>query len=345
MGVNLGELIKPLKKEINLNYLNNKVIAIDGFNTLYQFLSTIRQIDGTPLMNSEGKITSHLSGLFYRTINLIEKGIKPVYVFDGEAPPFKRKEREKREKNKEKYKEKLEKAKEIGEKNLKKYAQATAFLTTEMIEESKELLKAMGIPVIQAPSEGEAQAAYLNKKGKVDLVGSQDYDSLIFGANTLVRNLNLVGKRKVANKEIYEEIKPEILERNKILSELKINEDQLIALALLVGTDYNPSGIKGIGPKKALEIIKKFGNNFELLFKYIKWENYFDVDWRELFEFFKQPPTIECEIKFNKIEEDKIIEILIEKNEFSKERVLRYIEILKKSNYNKQKTVLDFFNR
>jgi len=328
-----------------LEELNGKVIAIDAFNTLYQFLATIRQIDGTPLMNKEGKITSHLSGLFYRTINLIENGIKPVYVFDGKAPEFKREERERREKIKEKYKEKLEIAKMEGERDLKKYAQALAKLNNEMVEESKELIKAMGLPVVQAPSEGEAEAAYLVKSNKVNLAASQDYDSLIFGAPFLVRNLNIVGKRKVANKNIYEEIKPELLERKKILEGLKINEDQLIVLSLLIGTDFNPGGIRGIGPKKALELVKKFGNNFDLLFKFVKWEENFSIDWKEIFNFFKNPPVIDYEIKFGKVEEDKIIEILVEKNDFSKERVIKYIEILKKHMNVKQQNVLDFFKK
>ncbi|HIQ50344.1 MAG TPA: flap structure-specific endonuclease, partial [Nautiliaceae bacterium] len=205
MGVDLKKFIDPIKKEIDLKNLNGKIVAIDAFNTIYQFLATIRQTDGTPLMNKEGKITSHLSGLFYRTINLIENGIKPVYVFDGRHPEFKRKEQERREEIKKKYEEKLIESIEKGETNLKRYAQATSKLTNELIEESKELLFAMGVPVIQAPSEGEAEAAYLNKKGKVDFTGSQDYDSLLFGSFSLVRNLSIVGKRKIPGKNTYEE--------------------------------------------------------------------------------------------------------------------------------------------
>jgi flap endonuclease-1 len=345
MGVDLKKLIDPVKKEVELKNLNGSIIAIDAFNTIYQFLATIRQPDGTPLMNKEGKITSHLSGLFYRTINLIENGIKPVYVFDGKHPEFKKKEQERREEIKKKYEEKLKEAIEKGEKDLKKYAQATSKLTNELVEESKELLKAMGIPVIQAPSEGEAEAAYLNKTGKVDFAGSQDYDSLIFGAKKLVRNLSIVGKRKIPGKNTYEEVKPEVIEREKLLEHLKIDDDQLIALALLIGTDYNPGGIKGIGPSKALELVKQFGHDFDKLFRFVKWDNYFEYDWREIFNFFKNPPVIDYDIKFGKVDEEKIKEIMVEKNDFNKERVEKYIKILKNHWEKKQSSLLNFFKK
>jgi len=345
VGVDLKKFIDPIKKEIDLKNLNGKIVAIDAFNTIYQFLATIRQTDGTPLMNKEGKITSHLSGLFYRTINLIENGIKPVYVFDGRHPEFKRKEQERREEIKKKYEEKLREAIEKGETNLKRYAQATSKLTNELIEESKELLFAMGVPVIQAPSEGEAEAAYLNKKGKVDFTGSQDYDSLLFGSFSLVRNLSIVGKRKIPGKNTYEEIKPEIIEKKKLLDYLKINEDQLIALAMLIGTDYNPGGIKGVGPSKALELIRQFKDDFEKLFKFVKWYDYFEYDWQEIFNFFKNPPVVDYEIKFNKVDEEKIFEIMVERNDFNKERVKKYIEILKENWEKKQATILSFFKK
>ena len=345
MGVDLKPFVDDIKKEVNLDYFNGKIIAIDAFNTIYQFLATIRQPDGTPLMNKEGKITSHLSGLFYRTINLIEHGIKPVYVFDGKHPEFKKKEQERREEIKKKYEEKLKEAIEKGEKDLKKYAQATSKLNNEMVEESKELLKAMGIPVIQAPSEGEAEAAYLNKKGKVDFTGSQDYDSLIFGAPFLARNLNITGKRKVPGKNVIEEIKPEIIERKRLLEKLKINEDQLIALALLIGTDYNPGGIKGVGPKKALELVRQFKDDFDKLFKFVKWDNYFEYDWQELFNFFKNPPVVDYDIKFEKVNPDKIREILIEKNDFNKERVEKYLKILEKHWNKKQSNIFTFLKQ
>ena len=345
MGVDLKKFIDPIKKEVELKNLSGKIVAIDAFNTIYQFLATIRQADGTPLMNKEGKITSHLSGLFYRTINLIENGIKPVYVFDGKHPEFKKREQERREEIKRKYEEKLKEALQKGETDLKKYAQATSKLTDEIVEESKELLSSMGIPVVQAPSEGEAEAAYLNKKGKVDFTGSQDYDSLLFGSLFLVRNLSIIGKRKIPGKNTYEEVKPEIIEKEKLLEHLRIDEDQLIALALLIGTDYNPGGIKRIGPSKALELVKQFNHDFEKLFKFVKWYDYFEYDWQEIFNFFKNPPVVDYEIKFGKINEDKILEIMVEKNDFNRERVEKYIKILKENWEKKQTNILSFFGK
>ncbi len=345
MGVDLRKFVEPIKKEVDLKNFNGKIVAIDAFNTIYQFLATIRQPDGTPLMNKEGKITSHLSGLFYRTINLIENGIKPVYVFDGKHPEFKKLEQERREEIRKKYEEKLKEAKEKGELDLKKYAQATSRLTSEMIEDAKELLKAMGVPVVQAPSEGEAEAAYLNKKGKVDFTGSQDYDSLVFGAPFLVRNLSIVGKRKVPGKNTYEEVKPEVIERKRLLDSLKIDDDQLIALALLIGTDYNPGGIKGIGPLRALELVKQFDHEFDKLFKFVHWNDYFEYDWQELFDFFKNPPVVDYEIKFGKVDENKVKEILIEKNDFNKERVEKYIKILKQHWNKKQANIFSFLKK
>ncbi|PSH01115.1 MAG: flap structure-specific endonuclease, partial [Nanohaloarchaea archaeon QH_8_44_6] len=159
MGVDLGELVES--EDIDFADLNDKEIAIDAMNTLYQFLSIIRQRDGTPLKDSDGNITSHLSGLFYRNINLLEENIRPVFVFDGEMPDLKEKESSKRRKKREEARKEWKKLKEEG-KVSEAYSKATqsSKLTGDMIEEAKKLLEAMGIPYIQAPSEGEAQAAF-----------------------------------------------------------------------------------------------------------------------------------------------------------------------------------------
>ena len=163
MGTNISEIIP--KKEIEISELKGKTIAIDAFNTLYQFLTTIRQADGTPLMNAEGKITSHISGLFYRNLNLLQEGITPVYVFDGEPPELKAEEIRQRKEAKKIAEEKFEKAKEEeNTEDMRKYSARTVKMTSEIIEESKELLEAMGITVIQSLSEGEAEAALMAKK-------------------------------------------------------------------------------------------------------------------------------------------------------------------------------------
>ncbi len=212
MGVNLSELVSG--RQIELSDLKGRMIAIDAYNTLYQFLSIIRdRFTGEPLKDSKGRITSHLSGLFYRTTNLLENGIDPVFVFDGKPPAFKHKTAEKRSAIKKEAEAKLEKAREEGDAEaIRRYAQATSKLTGEMIESSKRLLELMGVAVLQAPSEGEAQAAYMANAGVVWASGSQDWDSLLFGANRMIKNLTVSGRRKIPRKEDYVEIRPEIIE-------------------------------------------------------------------------------------------------------------------------------------
>src|SRR3989344_7674643 len=244
MGLKISEIVP--KKAISFSDLKGKTLAVDAFNTIYQFLSTIRQSDGTPLMDNKKRITSHLSGLFYRNVNLLREGLKLVYVFDGQAPKLKTGTWERRTQAKENAFEKYEQAKKKEDiEEMGKYAKQLATLDEEKIKESKELLEAMGIMVVQAPGEGEAQAAYLSQKKDVYACASQDYDSLLFGAPLLVQNLTLARKRKTVSG--YVSIEPEIIELEKVLNSLQINLDQLICLGILVGTDYNPGGVKGIG--------------------------------------------------------------------------------------------------
>jgi len=322
MGVQIAEILP--KEKIETENLAHKIIAIDAFNWLYQFLSSIRQYDGTPLKDSKGNITSHLSGLFYRTTKLIEKGVKPVYVFDGEPPKFKAATTDKRKSAKEEAKEKLEKALEMGDmEEVKKQAQRTSELTEEMVKESKLLLDAIGLPVIQAKSEGEAQCAAMCSNGDVYSTASQDSDSLLFGSPRLVRNLNITGKKRVRGREI--EISPEMIRLEDVLKELDINRDQLIIMGILVGTDYNIGGIKGIGPKKAIKLVKEY-KTFDKIFRNIEWA--FEIKPEEIFEFFKNPLYNKYEIKFKRPDEEKIKKILCDEHDFSEERVNNSIKKL-----------------
>jgi len=244
MGVNLKAIVSH--EPIDFEDLKGRVIAIDALNSLYQFLASIRQPDGTPLMDSKKRVTSHLSGLLYRTVRLVQIGIKPVYVFDGEPPELKKKEIEERREMKEEAEYEWEKAKrEKRLEDAKKFAMRTSRLTEEMLNDSKNLLDYMGIPCVQAPSEGEAQCVHLCIKGDAWAVGSQDYDSLLLGAPRLVRGLTLSGTFELS-----------IVHLNKVLKELNLNREQLIDIAILVGTDFN-EGVKGIGPKKALKIVRE----------------------------------------------------------------------------------------
>jgi flap endonuclease-1 len=342
MGVNISEIVP--KKEIEIKDLRGKTIAIDAYNTLYQFLTTIRQPDGTPLQDKSGNITSHLSGLFYRNINLLQEGIKPVYVFDGKPPELKLKEIENRKKNKEIADEKFIEAKRIEDKDaMRKYSSQTVRITEQIITESKELLEAMGIPVIFAPSEGEAEAATLSKKGKVWACASQDYDSLLYAAPILIRNLTLARRRK-SSSGIYIDVKPEIIKLDDVLNKLGISLEQLICLAILVGTDYNLGGVKGLGQKRALEHVKQYQIPQEI-FKAIEKNDKYELnfDWNYIFAQFYKYESDNENIIFQKMDEEKIRDFLLKKD-FSIERINSGIEKIKKTcEEKKQKGLGDFF--
>jgi len=321
MGLQITDIVP--KKEIEISDLRGKTIAVDAFNVIYQFLSTIRQPDGTPLQDSKGRITSHLSGLFYRNIHLLQNGIKLVYVFDGKHPELKRKTHEKRQEAKDISREKYEeavKAEDIG--GMGKYSRSLVRLDEEKINESKELLKAMGIAVVQAPGEGEAQASYICKKGEVYAVASQDYDCLLFETPLLIQNLTLAKKRKTVSG--YVEIKPQLIELKNVIGELEINQEQLITIGVLSGTDYNPGGILGIGPKKALKLVKEH-KTAETVFKFFESDEKFKekvwFDWKEIFELMKNPDVDKnYKIEFPKMDFGKIKSILMD-HEFSEERI------------------------
>ena len=344
MGVNLGEIVP--KRKVDLKSLSGKVVAIDAYNALYQFLSIIRQPDGTPLKDRSGRITSHLSGLFYRTCNLLEIGIKPIYIFDGTPPAMKEAEIKRRLKVKEEAQIKYERALKEGRiEEARMYAQMTSRLKDYMAEDSKILLTRMGVPWIQAPSEGEAQAAYLAKKGDADYCASQDFDSLLFGAPSLLRNLTISGRRKLPRKNVYIEVVPEIVEMSKVLEELGITHEQLIDIGILVGTDFNPEGVKGIGPKTALKLIKKHGSLEEAL-KHIK-NVEFPVDPKEIKEFFLHPKvTDNYTVAWKDPDVEGIVNFLCGEKDFTESRVRkalqRAISGMKKA---KAKTTLDSWFR
>jgi flap endonuclease-1 len=316
MGVKLKRIIEF--KKTSVEELKEKKLAVDAYNTIYQFLTTTRQYDGTPLKDSKGRTTSHLSGLFYRNANLIIQDVKPVYVFDGKPPFFKKQELDIRKERKEKAKKEYEKA--LEEKDYEtarlKAAQAV-YLTKEMAEESKILLTAMGIPIIQAPSEGEAQAALLVSKGDCYAVASQDYDALLFGAYRLVRNINFSGKRKLPGKNVYVNVQPEIVELKEVLNTLGIDRNQLIILSMLVGTDYT-TGIKGIGPVRALKIVKQ-EKTIENVVSSLNWD---ERNLKMIYDFFKKPDVEEkYKISFKEFNAEQIKKILVDEHDFSEKRI------------------------
>jgi flap endonuclease-1 len=324
LGVNLRDIVP--KKVVKLEDLSGKSVAIDAFNAIYQFLSIIRQPDGTPLQDSSGKVTSHLSGLLYRTSNLVEMGIKPIYVFDGAPPIFKREEIERRKQIKVEATVHYDKAVAKGDTaKMRMFAQATTSMKNYMKEDSQKLLELMGLPWIRAPSEGEAQAAHMTRKGETDYCASQDYDSLLFGAPLLLRNVTISGKRKLPSKNIYVDIVPEVISLKDVLKECGITYEQLIDVGILIGTDFNPDGIKGLGPKTALKLIKQHGTLGNAL-PHIK-NAEFPHPPTEIREIFLHPDiTDNYKLEFREPDVEGIVDFLVREKEFSEDRVRKALE-------------------
>jgi flap endonuclease-1 len=345
MGLNFKEL--TVKKETSINDLANKILVVDSMNMLYQFLTTIRNRDGTTFTDSHGDVTSHLIGLFNRTTKLMENNIKLIFVFDGKPPKIKQKTKELRAEAKKQAALKLKEAQKLGRlEDVHKFASRTVVLTPKMVEEAKKLITYLGCPVVQAPSEGEAQCAYMVKKGDAYASISQDYDSLIFGCPLLVRNLSIEGRRKKAGRFAYQIIKPELLLLSENLNNLGLDIDQLIVLAILVGTDYNPGGIKGIGPKTAMKLLKEFPNNFDALFQEAKWaESFPEQDWKEIFYTIKKIPVRgDYDLEWGAVDEGKLTKFLVEEHDFSEERVKTKLKkLLKEKENSKQKGLGSFF--
>jgi flap endonuclease-1 len=321
MGVKLKELFSG--RETNLGDLSGKTIAVDAFNWIYQFLTTIRLADGSYLVDREGNITTHLNGLFYRCMNLLSNKIRPSFVFDGPPPKFKKTTNLERSRAREEAKRLAEAAKTGEERAM--YLKRAVKVDDYIINSSKELLTLIGIPVIQAPAEGEAQAARMNSAGLVYGVASQDYDTLLFGANRLIRNLNVTNKKKVANKGILATVLPEIIESKTYKESLGISREQLILIALFVGTDYN-DGVKGIGPKKALAIVKK--ESVEKLLASYDFGSDYEI--KEIFDYFLNPKVEETvKTQESSIQTEKLIDFLCSKHSFDEERVRSYLSKIK----------------
>ena len=259
----MGFALTPIsvKQAIELEQLRGKRLAIDGNGELYQFLALIRLPDGTPLRDASGRVTSHLSGLFYRTTRLIaDYGLEPVFVFDGVPPVLKSAELQRRRAIRERYEEEVVVARAAGD-LARAYSKATmtSRLTRDMVGEAMRLLRLMGIPALRAPSEAEAQAAHMARSHAVWAAASKDFDSLLFGTPRLVRFLTISGKGYLPSQGAFRAIKPELIDLDHMLATLGITREQLVDIAILVGNDFN-AGIKGIGPKTALKLVRDHGS-------------------------------------------------------------------------------------
>lgn len=317
MGTAIGELLD--KEKIELEFLANKTVGVDSYNIIYQFLSSIRGPDGTPLMDSQGNVTSHLTGILYRTTNLFEKGIRPVFVFDGKPHFLKAETIKKRQEIRTEAIGKHERALKDGDlEEAKKQGSRALKLTKEMLSDAKELIRALGFPVIEAPMEGEAQISVMCSEGKIYGVVSQDYDCLLFGAPKIFRNITVSGKRKVPGKSYYIDISPEFIDLRKNLEGLKISRQKIVWLGILIGTDFNEK-FPRIGPKTALKLVQEH-DTFESICDTVKFKPEFD--YKEIEEIFLKPEaTSDYNIEFRLPEREKVLEFLCEKHDFNRERV------------------------
>jgi len=326
LGVNLTPIM--IKQVITLNDLRGKSLAVDANNYLYQFLSLVRTRNGTPLKDSAGNITSHLAGLMTRSTRLIlDFGIDLVFVFDGKPPELKSKEIAKRRQQRDQAHQAWQQALESGDyKKAFSKAVMTSRLTKSMIEDAKKLLSLLGIPYVQALGEAEAQAAFMAKQGDVWGANSKDYDTLLFGTPKLVRFLTIHGKEYLPSKGITRPIKPELISLRGFLLHHEITLPQLIDIAILVGTDFN-EGIKGVGPKTALKLIREYGKIENLPKKHLikippKWLNVREI-------FLNPRITGHYNATYGHLQEKEVYTFLCDQREFDRKRVETIIERMK----------------
>jgi len=327
LGVNLTPII--VKKTIRLDDLRGKSLAVDANNMLYQFLSLIRAPDGTPLKDSSGNVTSHLAGLLFRSTRLIhDHEMDLVFVFDGEPPQLKKQEILKRRELREKATLEWKKALEAGD-----YATAfskavmTSRLTRPMVDDAKRTIELLGIPFVQAPSEAEAQTAYVAVRGDVWASSSHDYDSLLFGAPRLVRYLTITGREYLPSKGTSRPLKPELIHLNNLLAHYNLNREQLIDLAILIGTDFN-EGLSGIGPKTGLKLLKKHGR-IENLPSEIR--SKIPRRYENVRKIFLEPEvTSNYTLEYGNLRVKELYDFLCDQRDFSRERVKTAIQRMEK---------------
>jgi flap endonuclease-1 len=318
MGVDFGDSIP--REKIQLEDIAGWKLAVDGYNTLYQFLAIIRGVDGGHLKDSQGRVTSHISGLFYRNINLLELGMKLVYVFDGKPPDLKMEEIRRRSEQRREAKDQYLRALQAGDMmQARKYAEASTVLRRDMVADAKELLDAMGIPWVDAPSEGEAQASTMAIEGTVNAVASQDHDSIVFGAPVLVRNVTISGKRRLPSKGIMINVVPERITLSSVLATTGLTREQLVDFAILLGTDFNPDGFPGVGPATALKYLKKYGRleGIKELEGPLGGVNYQEI--RNLY--LNAPSNKEVKPEWGSMDREKVVSFLVREHSFSRDRV------------------------
>lgn len=322
MGVVLTPII--VKRPLTLDALGGRLLAVDGPGELYQFLALIRLPDGTPLRDSRGRVTSHLAGLFYRVTRLIaDYAVRLVFVFDGRPLARKAAEIERRRAVRRRYEAERAEALRAGD-LAAAYSKATrtSRLTREMVAEARELLRLLGIPSLEAPSDAEAQAAHMAAAGSVWAAASRDYDALLFGAPRLVRFLAVSAREFLPSQAAFRRIEPELIDAGELLRTLRITRAQLVDLAILVGTDFN-QGVKGIGPKKALRLVQEYGS-IDRMPDRIR-GGLADVD--AVRRIYLQPDVTDSyEVRFGRPDPAGVITFLCRERDFSETRVAAALE-------------------
>ncbi|KAI0518639.1 hypothetical protein KFK09_006075 [Dendrobium nobile] len=314
---------KAMKEQKFESYFGRK-IAIDASMSIYQFLIVVGRTGTEMLTNEAGEVTSHLQGMFSRTIRLLDAGIKPVYVFDGQPPDLKKQELAKRYIRRDDATKDLATAVEEGNKEeIEKFSKRTVKVTKQHNEDCKRLLRLMGVPVIEAPCEAEAQCAALCKSDKVYAVASEDMDSLTFGAPKFLRHLMDPSSKKIPVMEF---------EVGKVLLELGFTMDQFIDLCILCGCDYCDS-IKGIGGQTALKLIRQHGSIENVLENLSKDRYHIPENWpyQEARQLFKDPlVNLETpELKWTAPDEEGLVAFLVNENGFNHDRVVKATEKIK----------------
>jgi len=338
MGINLRPLLEP--KRVTLEGLSGKIIALDAYNIIYQFLASIRMKDGQPLKDERGNIVSHLMGLLARTANLLEGGIKPVFVFDGKPHSLKDSTITYRVMRKQEAMVDWKRALEEGDlERARSKAQQTSHFTHEMARETQYAIELMGLPWVQAPSDGEAQASYMTARGDVYATGSQDFDSILFGSTRLLRNITISGRRKLPGKHQYATVHIEEITLEEMFERLEITREQLVDMAILMGTDFN-EGIKGIGPKKSLKLLKEYGN----LEKVMEEKELVIDHYDEIRNIFLNPGIVDdYHLAWKRPRMDKLRELYVEIHQFKEATISKYLDKMGKGAGLLQQSRLDFF--
>lgn len=335
----IGDHAPNAVKENEIKNFFGRKVAIDASMCIYQFLIAVRQEDGGNLTNENGETTSHLMGTFYRTIRLLENGIKPVYVFDGKPPELKGHELLKRQERRADAQAGLDKATDAGDtENVEKFTRRLVKVTKEHSLECQKLLELMGVPCVVAPCEAEAQCAALVKSGKIYAVGTEDMDALTFGSDVLLRHLTFSEARKMPIKEFHYQ---------KILDGMEMTSEQFIDLCILLGCDYCDT-IKGIGPKRAIDLIKEY-KSIEKIIQNIDTKKYTIPDnwlYKEARELFISPEITDPEnvdLQWKEPDEEGIIQYMCNEKGFAEDRMRNGVKKILKSRKTGTQVRLDSF--